>query len=97
MRRRKDCLPIILSHNTHTGIMVFPNRKMGGRDMAIVGLNKDIPSGQSFEMEDIEWIKAVLHFADTKSLKITVDNLTLALKKWKSEENNEQNRTMEES
>ena len=86
MRRKKGHLPIILSHNTHTGIMVFPNRKMGGRDMVIVGLNKDIPSGQMFEMEDIDWIKAILHFADTESLKITVENLTLALKKWEAEE-----------
>ena len=89
MRRRSEHLPIILSHGTHTGIMVFPNRKMGGRDMVIVGLNKDIPSGQSFEMEDIDWVKAVLHFADAKSLKITVDNLALALKKWEAEEDNE--------
>ena len=54
--------------------------------MVIVGLNKDIPSGQMFEMEDIDWIKAILHFADTESLKITVENLTLALKKWEAEE-----------
>ena len=48
--RRKD-LPIILSHNTRTGIMIYPNRKMGGRDVLIVGLNREIPSGESFALE----------------------------------------------
>ena len=85
MRRRKCRLPIILSHNTSTGIAVFPNRKMGGRDLVIVGLNKDIPSGQSFEMEDIDWIKAILHFSDAESLGITIDILIKALKSWKAE------------
>ena len=60
MSRRKDWLPIIIGHSTRTGIMVFPKR--GGRDMVIVGLNKEIPTGQQFDMDDIDWIKAVLHF-----------------------------------
>lgn len=52
MSRRKDRLPIIIGHSTRTGMMVFP--KGGGRDMVIVGLNKEIPTGQQFEMEDID-------------------------------------------
>ena len=82
--RRKD-LPIILSHNTRTGIMIYPNRKMGGRDVLIVGLNREIPSGESFGMEDIEWTKAVLHISDVESLQITVDCLTEELKRWRKE------------
>ena len=85
MRRRKCKLPIILSHNTNTGITVLPNKKMGGRDVVIVGLNKDTPSGQSFEMEDIDWIKAILHFSDAESLGVTIDILIKALISWKAE------------
>ena len=85
MSRRKTDLPIILSHYTRTGIMTFPNRKMGGRDMIIVGLKRDIPSGEGFELEDIDWVKAVLHFSDVGSMQITADVLTKAAKKWEME------------
>lgn len=84
MSRRKD-LPIILSHNTRTGIATYPNRRMGGRDVLIVGLNREIPSGESFGMEDIEWTKAVLHISDAKSLQIMIDCLTEELKRWRKE------------
>ena len=84
-RRRRNDLPIILSHNTRTGIMTYPNRKMGGRDVLIVGLNREIPSGEPFALEDIEWTKAVLHIADVESLQITIDCLTEELKRWRKE------------
>jgi len=87
MNRRKDRLPIIIGHSTKTGIMVFPNRNFGGgRDMVIVGLNKEIQTGQQFEMEDIDWIKVVLHFSDVNALQTTVDMLTKELKRWRKEE-----------
>lgn len=81
MSRRKDRLPIIIGHSTRTGIMVFPKR--GGRDMVIVGLNKEIPTGQQFEMEDIDWIKAVLHFSDVDAMQVTVDALTKEMERWR--------------
>ena len=84
-RRRRNDLPIILSHNTRTGIMTYLNRKMGGRDVLIVGLNREIPSGEPFALEDIEWTKAVLHIADVESLQITIDCLTEELKRWRKE------------
>ena len=71
MSRRKTDLPIILSHSTRTGIMTFPNRKMGGRDVLIVGLNREVPIGESYELQDIDWIKIVLHFSDVESLRVT--------------------------
>jgi len=83
--RRKNDLPIILSHNTHTGLMVFPNRKMSGRDMLIVGLNRDVPSGEEFDLQDIEWVKATLHFSDVEALQVTVDTLAKELKRWRAE------------
>lgn len=83
MSRRKNDLPIILSHATRTGVMI--NRKMGGRDLMIVGLKRDVPSGESFEMTDIDWTKAVLHFADVSSMQITVEALTKEVKKWEKE------------
>ena len=84
MSRRKDWLPIIIGHSTRTGIMVFPKR--GGRDMVIVGLNKEIPTGQQFEMEDIDWIKAVLHFSDVDAMQVTVDALTKEMERWRKED-----------
>ena len=84
MSRRKDWLPIIIGHSTRTGIMVFPKR--GGRDMVIVGLNKEIPTGQQFEMEDIDWIKAVLHFSDVDDMQVTVDALTKEMERWMKED-----------
>lgn len=85
MSRRKTDLPIILSHAARTGIMIFPNRKMGGRDALIVGLNKEVPSGEDFELTDIDWIKAVLHFSDIESLMVTVKALTYELRRWEKE------------
>ena len=84
MSHRKDWLPIIIGHSTRTGIMVFPKR--GGRDMVIVGLNKEIPTGQQFEMEDIDWIKAVLHFSDVDAMQVTVDALTKEMERWMKED-----------
>ena len=84
MSRRKDWLPIIIGHSTRTGIMVFPKR--GGRDMVIVGLNKEIPTGQQFEMEDIDRIKAVLHFSNVDAMQVTVDALTKEMERWRKED-----------
>lgn len=85
MSRRRTDLPIILSRSTRTGIMIFPNRKMGGRDVLIVGLNREVPSGENYELQDIDWIKAVLHFSDVGSLRVTVDCLTQELQRWVKE------------
>lgn len=84
MRRKRD-LPIILSHETRTGILIFPSRKTGGRDMVIVGLNKEIPSGEQFSLKEVEWVKAVLHFTDVETMQITVDIMTKELKQWNEE------------
>lgn len=84
MSRRKDWLPIIIGHSTRTGIMVFPKR--GGRYMVIVGLNKEIPTGQQFDMDDIDWIKAVLRFSDVDAMQVTVDALTKEMERWRKEE-----------
>lgn len=88
MSRRKD-LPIILSHNTRTGIAIYPNRKMGGMDVLIVGLNREIPSGESFGLEDVKLTKAILHISDVESLQITIDCLTEGLNRWRKEGENE--------
>lgn len=85
MSRRRTDLPIILSHSTRTGIMVFPNRKMGGRDVLIVGLKREVPSGESYEIQDIDWLKVLLHFSDVESLRVTIDCLTQELQKWLKE------------
>ena len=82
---KRNDLPIILNHETRTGILVFRNRGMGGRDLVIVGLNKEVPSGEQFDFSDIEWVKAVLHFTDVETMQITVDIMTKELKQWSKE------------
>ena len=84
--RRKHDLPIILSHKTRTGILIFPNRKMGGRDLVIVGLNKEIPSGDRFDLNDVGWVKAALHFTDVETMKITAKIINEAVSEWEKEE-----------
>lgn len=84
MRRKRD-LPIILSHETRTGILIFPNRKTGGRDLVIVGLNKEIPSGEFFGLKEVEWVKAVLHFTDVETMKITAKIISEAVSEWEKE------------
>lgn len=81
--RRLGGFPIIVSHNTRTGIMTLPHR--GGVDMVIVGLNKEIPTGETYDMEAIEWIKTVLHFGDVSALQVTIDCLQKELKRWKDD------------
>lgn len=83
--RRKHDLPIILSHKTRTGILIFPNRKIGGRDLVIVGLNKEIPSGDRFDLNDVGWVKAVLHFTDVETMKITAKIINEAVSEWEKE------------
>ena len=86
MRRKHDLPIIILSHKTRTGILIFPNRKMGGRDLVIVGLNKEIPSGERFCLKEVEWVKAVLHFTDVETMKITAKIINKAVNEWEKEE-----------
>lgn len=85
MARRKNDLPIIMSHSTRTGIIVYKNRITGCRDLMIVGLNKEVPTGQTFELEDVDWVKAVLRFGDIGALKVTVDGLEEELQRWVKE------------
>lgn len=82
---KKDKLPIILSHYTRTGFMIFRNHKMGGMDFVVCGLNREIPSGESFDWKDVKWIKATLHFADTKTMSLTAEYLLQAVKQWEKE------------
>ena len=85
MWRRSADLPVILSHETKTGIIIFPNRKMGGRDMVIVWLNKEVKSGESFDLDDIGKVKALLHFSDPRAMRITAEALLKACEKWEKE------------
>jgi hypothetical protein len=73
----KGDYPIIINHKT--GLIAFPNH--GSMELFIVGLKRE-PETADFEKDDIEWIKAVLHFTDTKALKSTINLLTEALTKW---------------
>lgn len=86
MKRRKKVLLITLSHDARTGIVVLPNHGMGGYDALIVGLKREIPSGQEFDLEEIDWVKAVLHFGDITALRVMVDALTNTLKQWEKED-----------
>lgn len=80
MGRRTD-LPIILSHDTHTGLLVLHNS--GRFELHVLRLNKDIQGGHGFEAEDIAGVKAVLQFEDREAFEITTRLMMQALDLWK--------------
>ena len=76
--------PIIIGKNLKTGIVAGPNER-GGADLYIVLLNKELESGSTFEKDDVEKVKALLHFCDRESLKRTIDVLTTVLLRWRED------------
>ena len=58
-------------------------------DLYIFWLNKELPSGERFELEDIEGIEATIHFVGIDMLKTTVKFLNMVLNDWKEEGNDE--------
>lgn len=73
--------PIMIGKGLKTGIVAGPGER-GGADLYIVWLNKVLESGAEFGAEDIEKVKALVHFCDRESLKRTIDVLTTVLLKW---------------
>ena len=80
MSRRKE-LPTMLGHYLHKGLLLSPNKKMGGYDMVIVWLDdkKDIESGDTFEPEDVVDVDRVIHFCDKESVRTTIQALEMIL------------------
>lgn len=77
--------PIILGKHLRKGMMLFPNLKMGGMDLAIVWLKKDMESGETFELSDVEAINAVIHFCDRGTMKMMADTLKKAWEGWEED------------
>jgi hypothetical protein len=64
-RRSRKTLPVILGGGRlRKGLLVVRNPKMGGADLAVVFLKREVPTGQRFGTEDVEGIDAVLHFCN---------------------------------
>lgn len=80
--------PIILGGGSlRKGLMVLRGQKMKGYDLYICWLKREIPSGERFEVDDIEKVQSVLHFCDRKAVEVTVSALNEMLKMWKDEKN----------
>ncbi|MBR6705281.1 MAG: hypothetical protein IKI84_01195 [Clostridia bacterium] len=76
--------PIILGGgDLRKGLMAMRGEGMGGFDLYIVWLKREFPHGARFEVDDIESVQQVIHFADRETLEITVRMLTDVLKDWK--------------
>ena len=68
-------LPIIIGQGLHKGYLITPSQKMRGMDLWIVWLKRDVPSGEPFELEDIDKVETILRFCDRTS----IDNMVKAL------------------
>jgi len=79
---QKHELPITLSHEARTGLLITRDSSTDSYDLLIVGLKREMPTGASFEFSDIEWAKAVLRFAEAPALRMMVENLAKALEEW---------------
>ena len=75
----RERLPIIIGKNLRKGIMAFKDQKMGGYNVFIVWLKRDIPTGETFELDDIDKVNAVLHFCDRDTLENTIALLKIML------------------
>lgn len=82
MSRRKNDLPIILKKNGRKGIFAWLDKD---RRLVfnIVWLNKDVPHGQEFQIEDIDKLDATLWFCDWESVDNTIKILQEMKKKMK--------------
>lgn len=78
--------PIILGGGKlKKGLMVFPGQNMKGYDLFICWLKREIPSGEPFEVDDIEKVQSVLHFCDRKAVEVTISALNKMLRMWKGD------------
>lgn len=91
MGKRRGSLPVIISGDTRTGILTAQN-PLGGQDVYIVGLKKSAnkENGELFSVQDVEWVKGVLHFSDTRSVRTVADILNQMAERWEREEQSEQ-------
>ena len=82
---KNERLPIIIGKNLRKGVMAFQDKKSGGYNFMIVWLKRDIPTGETFETEDIDKVNAVLHFCDRETLQNTVNLMNTVLKETEGE------------
>lgn len=87
MKRRTD-LPVIIGRNLAKGLMAIPSQMLGsGIDLYVVWLKEQKKARESFELDDIRAVDAVLHFCDRESIQQTVDILNTILNEWEEEPN----------
>jgi hypothetical protein len=55
---------------------------MGGFDLCVVWLKREIVSGETFGVDDIEGVNTILHFCDRTSVMITKGVLRNILRVW---------------
>lgn len=90
MNRRSRHYPIIIGGGKFKkGLIATRKKGEKGLDLYICWLNKELPSGERFEPEDIEGIEATIHFVGINMLKTTVKFLNMVLNDWKEEGNDD--------
>ena len=73
--------PIIFGCGLPKGMLITPNKRMGGVDLYIVWLTHDVPSGEPFDISDIDGVDAVLHFSNRKQIERLIGSLKEMLDK----------------
>jgi len=73
----------MIGRNLSKGLMAIPSQITGrGIDLYIVWLKEQKKSRESFELDDIKAVDAVIHFCDRDSIRQTVDLLNTILNEW---------------
>ena len=69
------------------GYLILQPRKLRGMDLCIVWLKRDVPSGEPFELCDVDKIETIMHFCDRKSVENMINGLKQMLEmRWGDEE-----------
>lgn len=82
--------PIILGGGKlKKGIIALPGKGRHGFDVIVVWLKKEVPSGEPFNLDDVEKAQSVLHFCDRKAVQIMKKTMDFILENWKEEGNDD--------
>ena len=73
--------PIVIGHKYKKGLVGVP---MGGAfDLWVVRLVRDYETGETFDMEDITQVQAILRFTDRGSVQMMANVCAKAARDWR--------------
>ena len=77
---KQERLPIILGKGYHKGICAFKSN--GGVNVLICDINGEHESGMEFPIDDVQSIRAVLHFCDKETVERVANLFQKIIDNW---------------